>query len=111
MVLELAKFASLLLGILCLCALLHSAFFIPASGFEDRILASLRMLAIAAGACWTSGWTFCRWERRMGAENPKVAATFPMMIFWWACAIISVLFVVSWYFEVYYLPLRETPPW
>ena len=111
MVLELGKFASLLLSILCLCALLHSAFFIPASGFEDRIFASFKTLAVAACACWASGWIFSRWARRMGMGNPRVATTFPMMMFWWTSAIVGLLFVVSWYFEVYYLPLRNTPLW
>jgi hypothetical protein len=29
------------------------------------------------------------------------------MMFWWTSAIVGLLFVVSWYFEVYYLPLRS----
>jgi hypothetical protein len=90
--------------------LLHSAFFVPAHGFEVRILASLKMLALAAAACWTGGWIFCRWERRMGG-NCRLATTLPMMMFWWASTIFVLLFVLSWYFEVYYLPLREIPPW
>ena len=111
MALELGKFVSLLFSILCFCALLHSAFFAQTAGFDERILASLKMLALAAAACWTSGWIFRLWERRTGIGNPRVVATLPMKMFCWASAVIGLLFAASWYFETYYLPLRTIPPW
>lgn len=111
MLLDLGKFASLLLSILCLFAVFHTAFIMPAGSFDDRAIASLKMLAVAAAVCWGSGWIFCYWERKMGAENPSIARTLPMRAFWWSSLGMLILFLVSWYVEVYYLPLLASPPW
>ena len=107
MLLELGKFASLLLSILSLIALFYAAFLLPASGFEERILASLEMVSLAACVCWASGWIFYRWEQKAGVENTSVAASLPVKLFWWTSGAILVLFLISWYLEAYYLPLRS----
>lgn len=121
MLLELGKFASLLAGILCLYALFHAVFLTPVNGFEQRVFISLRMLAIAAGACWTSGCLFYYWERKYsepgyseskysksgpGANRASIAATLPMQLFWWTVAIVLGLFLISWFLQVYFLPPR-----
>jgi magnesium-transporting ATPase (P-type) len=104
--LELGKFASLLVSILCLYALFHTVFLTPVNGFEQRILISLRMLALAAGACWTSGYLFYCWDRKIGVRHASIATTFPVKLFWWALAIILGLFLMSWLLQVYFLPPR-----
>ena len=50
MFLELAKFASLLIGILSLDAVLHTAFLEPGRNLEQQLLPSLRMLLLAGNA-------------------------------------------------------------
>ncbi|HEX3940433.1 MAG TPA: hypothetical protein VHX11_03025 [Acidobacteriaceae bacterium] len=109
---ELGKFASLLLSILSLYALFHTIFLMPADSMEDRIVGSLRMLALAGAASWTSGWIF-RYEetvrgetepQRPLAKNPGVASTFPMRLFWWTTAILLGLFLSLWFLQVYFLP-------
>lgn len=108
MLLELGKFASLLLSILCLCAMLHSAFFMLDGTFPERILESLKMLLLAACACWASGWIFRSWEQKAGLAAPRVLTTLPMRMLFWAVGGITLLFLVSWYIEAYYLPLRRS---
>lgn len=110
MLLELGKFASLLLSILCLIALFHTLFLMPDSGFEARIVASLEMWGLAFAVSLGSGWIFCRWERKIGVRNPSLGASLPMLLFWWASAALLVLFAAAWYLEKYYFPLRSAFP-
>jgi hypothetical protein len=111
MLLELGKFGSLLLAVLCLCAVFHSAFLVPEAGLSDRLVDALKMMALAAGICWGSGWLFHRWDLSVGIKNSTIASSFPMKVFWWALLILFVLFVLSAYFEYYYLPLRRSLSW
>ena len=111
MLLELGKFGSLLLGLLCLCAVFHSAFLMPEAGLSDRLIDALKMLLVAAGICWGSGWIFHRWDLSVGIKNSSIVSSLPMKVFWWALLLIFVLFVLSAYFEYYYLPLRRFPLW
>ena len=104
MLLELGKFASFLLSVLCLCALFYTAFLLPANTFEDRALSLLPILILTSGASWVSGWLFYCDERRAGCASSGVATTFPMMVFWWTAAIILGLFLFAWFLQVYFLP-------
>jgi hypothetical protein len=108
---ELGKFGSLLFCILCLYALFHTVFFLPFSGLHEWLVASLEMFGLAAAVCWTSGWIFAEDERRQGARNPSVAGTLPMKAFGWVTLAILIFFLVSWYLEKYFLPLRAQPLW
>jgi hypothetical protein len=109
--LELAKFASLLLSILSLDALFHTAFLEPGERLEHRLLAALERLLIAAAVCLASGWIFDAWDRRMeprtdSRTNPRagtVVSSFPMLLFWWGSGIMTLLFVARWLIERYYL--------
>jgi len=47
LLLDLSKVVSLAMSILSLCALLDSAFFIPATRWEDRLIASVVLCAAA----------------------------------------------------------------
>jgi hypothetical protein len=80
--LELAKFASLLLSILSLDAVFHSAFLEPASDLQQRLLPSLELLMLAAAICLASG-----------------------AIFWWASGVMALLFCLAWLLNLYF-PVR-----
>jgi hypothetical protein len=111
MLLELGKFGSLLLALLCLCAVFRSAFLMPEAGLTDRLIDAVKMLLVAAGICWGSGWLFHRWDLSVGIKNSSIVSSFPMKVFWWALLLIVVLFVLSAYLEGYYLPLRRSLSW
>ena len=101
MFLELAKFVSLLLSILSLNAVLHSAFLEPGSNLQQRLLPSLDMLLLAAAVCLSSGYIFRAWEQRVGKHNASVIGSLPMMIFWWATGLMTLLFALAWLLERY----------
>jgi hypothetical protein len=110
MLLELGRFVALLLSILCLYALFHTVFFLPI-GEGERFVATLKMFALTASICWASGWIFREYEHQAGVRHSTIAGTLPMKAFWWSSFAISILFVVSWYFEKYFLPSRAQPLW
>jgi len=103
--LELAKFASLLLGILALDAVLPTAFLEPGRTLEQQLLPALRMLLLAGAVCLGSGYIFRAWQQTTGQRNASVARSLPMLIFWWAGGVITLLFAVSWFVERYFLHL------
>ncbi len=101
MLLEIGKALSLLMSILSLYALLESAFLIPGSRWEERLVASLLRIALAGCVCFASGLLF----RSAEEEPPSVTRTLPVRLFFWALAGMTVLFILSWYLEEYYIPL------
>jgi hypothetical protein len=103
--LELAKFASLLLSILALDAVLHSAFLEPGSNLEQRLLPSVDLLLVAAAIALTSGYIFHLGDARAGKRSASVIGTLPMMIFWWGAGIIALLYGLGWLLERYCLEL------
>jgi hypothetical protein len=103
--LELAKFASLLLSILSLDAVLHSAFLEPGSNLQQRLLPSLDMLLVSAAVCLGSGYIFRAWDQKAGKRDASVAGSLPMMIFWWGGGVIALLYVLGWLLERYFLGL------
>jgi hypothetical protein len=107
MILELGKFVSLLLGIVSLHAVFYTAFLMPLSGWRERIFQSLDMLTLACGICVGSGLIFRAWDRKVGIGNSTIATTLPMKIFWWFTGVTVLMFVASWYVEVYWLPLNS----
>ncbi len=105
MFLELAKFASLLLSILTLDAVFHTAFLEPGSHLEEQLLPALRMLLLAAAVSLGSGYIFCAAERRArqssATHDGSVAGSLPMMIFWWGSGVMALLFFLAWLLERY----------
>jgi hypothetical protein len=103
--LELAKFASLLLSILTLDAVFHTAFLEPGSHLEQQLLPALRMLLLAAAVSLVSGYIFREGEKRseQGAvrQDGSVAGSLPMMIFWWGSGVMALLFGLAWLVERY----------
>jgi hypothetical protein len=104
--LELAKFASLLLSILLLDAVFHTAFLEPGGHLEQQLLPALRLLMLAATASVGSGYIFRAGERRAGQRavrhDGSVAGSFPMMIFWWGTGVMALLFFLAWLLERYH---------
>jgi hypothetical protein len=103
---ELAKPAALLLCLLSLYAVFHTAFLVPAIDLQDRIDDSLLLLLVAAGISVTSGLLF-RDAAPAASSSTTLIATLPMKIFCWAAAAILVLFAVSWYLETYCIFYRD----
>jgi hypothetical protein len=103
--LEIAKFGSLLLSILSLNAVLHSAFLEPGSNLQQRLLPSLDMLLLAAAVCLGSGFIFHAWDQRVGKRHATVAGSLPMMIFWWSSGVMALLYGLGWLMERYFLEL------
>ncbi len=99
MLVELAKPVALLLCMLSLCAVFHTAFLIPASDLHDRILDSLELLTLAAGISVMSGLIFRESEAESAAISPRLTATLPMQVFCWAASTMFFLFIFSWYLE------------
>ena len=102
MLLEVGKALSFFMSILSLYALLVSAFFVPGSRWEERLVGSLLRIALAGCMCFASGLLF-----RVSTEpgEPPVTRTLPVRLFLWALAGMALLFVLSWYLEEYYVPL------
>jgi hypothetical protein len=103
--LELAKFASLLLSILSLDAVLHSAFLEPGSNLQQRLFPSLDLLLVAAAVSLGSGYIFHVWDLKAGKRDASVAGSLPMMIFWWGAGVIALLYALGWLLERYCLEL------
>jgi hypothetical protein len=103
--LELAKFASLLLSILSLDAVLHSAFLEPGSNVQQRLLPSLDLLVVAAAVCLGSGYIFRAWDQKVGKRDASLARSLPMLIFWWGSGTIALLYALAWLLERYFLEL------
>jgi hypothetical protein len=105
--LELAKFASLLLSILSLDALFHTAFLEPASHFEQRLLPSLDMLVVSAAICLGGGYIFRAWEQKAGRRDASIVRSLPMLIFWWGAGIMALLFTMAWLLDIYFFGVRR----
>lgn len=104
---EIAKPVVLLLCMLSLCAVFHSAFLDPSSNTHQRIDDSVTLLAVAAGISLTGGAIFREATRESLAVVPRLTATLPVQVFIWATSIMLVLFVVSWYLETHCIFYRD----
>src|SRR5882757_2980891 len=105
--LDLSKVVSFAMSVLSLCALLDTAFFVPATGWEDRLVASMARVGLAGCICLISGVLFHLSEPRV-----PLAGTLPVRLFVWALTGYSLLFALAWYLDAYYVPLlwRNLPP-
>jgi disulfide bond formation protein DsbB len=108
---EVAKPVALVLCILSLYGVFHTAFLNPASDLEQRIWNSLGLLTLAAGISLTSGLIFREDVREPAAGNSRLAATLPIKMFCWASGLMVILFVVSWYLENYCVFYRDIRVW
>jgi len=98
---------------LSLYAVLESAFFVPGSDWLERLNLSLaedrhcglRLLCQRDSVCIGRA-------RKVQRAICRSRPTLPVQLFFWAMAGVVILFVVSSYLEVYYVPLlgRNLPP-
>lgn len=101
-----AKFLALALSILSLSVLMGHAFFVPGEPWTDRLIDAL-CLAVASGCiCFAGGFIFEIPERRFDPEpTPHLIQTLPVRLFFWAIGLMAVLFAVSWFLAVDYVPM------
>jgi hypothetical protein len=99
--LDLGRAVSLALSIISLYALMDSAFFIPGTRWEERLVASSARIGFAACVCFASGILF----RHSTDPEVPLTRTLPVRLFLWTLLGISLLFAISWYLDVYYVPL------
>lgn len=104
---EVAKPISLMLCLLSLCAVFHTAFLVQASSLDQRIRDSLELLALSGGIALASGLIFGESVQKPSTSNARLAATLPMQLFWWASGVMFLLFVGSWYLETYCIFYRN----
>ena len=105
MLLEIGKLVSLLLSILSLDALLGSAFFVPGSHWDERLVNSLTRMVLAGCVCFASGLLFNQPVRKNSEAGSNVMDTLPVRLFFWALLGMALLFALSWYLEAYYVPM------
>jgi hypothetical protein len=109
MILDIAKALSFFLSLLSLYTVLGSAFFIPGSGWEDRLVLALARIGLAGCICLLSGILFARpWQVVRGAAvhgSERLLATLPVRMYLYTVAGVAVLFACSWYFDVEFVPL------
>jgi len=102
---ELAKVAALILTILSIYALLVSAFFVPGSPWQQRLLTSVETLAMTGCVCFASGLLFqLTSQSAKSQEWPPVTRTLPVQLFFWSVGATVLMFLLSRYLEVYYIP-------
>jgi len=102
---ELAKVAALILTILSIYALLVSAFFVPGSPWNQRLLTSIETLAMTGCVCFASGLLFQLTTQAVnGQKEPPVTRTLPVQLFFWSLGATVLMFLLSRYLEVYYIP-------
>lgn len=107
MLAELAKPIALLLCLLSLCAVFHTAFLVPASDLRQTIWDSLELVSLAAGISVTGGLIFLESPPERSADKTRLAATLPVQVFCWAAGMMLALFVSSWYLETHCIFYRD----
>jgi hypothetical protein len=98
--LDLARAISLAFSILSLYALLNSAFFLPATRWEERLVASVARVGLAVCVCLISGILF-RFQAR--PEVP-LTRTLPVRLLIWTLVGAAAFFALGWYLDRYYVP-------
>jgi hypothetical protein len=109
MLLELAKPVALLLCLLSLFAVFHTIFFTledpqlllqPHPAIHDRIVDSLLLLALSAGISIVGAFIFREAEPD---PHPSLSATLPLQLFYWATAMMLILFPLASFLETHYI--------
>jgi formate/nitrite transporter FocA (FNT family) len=101
MFLDVTRAITFFLGILSLYQAAISAFFVPGTHWEDRILMALARLGLSACVCFLSGMLFAWPSRATAHTHPSVISTLPVQMFFWSLGLIVILFIGSWYLATY----------
>jgi hypothetical protein len=110
---ELGKSVSFVASLAALYAMMGSAFFSPGSRWQQHLLEAALRMAFAGCVCMASGTIFALAggegsggdNHAAGNEGPHLSNTLPVRLFVWTTIAMTVLFLLSWYLEEYYVPL------
>ena len=110
MLLELAKPVALLLCLLSLLTVFHTVFFTLEDpqlllqphhqAIADRLIDSVLLLALSAGISLVGAFIFRETEPH---PHPSLSATLPLQLFYWATAIMLLLFPLASFLETHYI--------
>jgi hypothetical protein len=103
LILELLRPLSFFLSMLSLYPVMLSAFFVPGTRWEERLEMALLRVVFAACVCFTSGLLYS-WHTRTECAEPLLS-TIPVRLFFWAVGGMVLLFALSWWLDVYYVPM------
>lgn len=107
MLLELLRPISFFASMLSLYPIMMNAFFVPGSRWEERLVMALLSVVFAACVCFTSGLLYA-WPSHSTPEPAEpLLSTMPVRLFFWALAGMALLFALSWYIDVYYVPMAS----
>lgn len=110
MLLELAKPLALVALVLALLMLFHAAFLGPEASTLQHLDDCLGPLLLSASAAVLGGLLFLPARRARVVPISRLRAlwsTFPVRIFVFSLAAMTLLFVAAWYFESFVLPYRD----
>jgi hypothetical protein len=103
MILDIAKALSFFASMLSLYPVVLSAFFVPGSRWEDRMVVALARVGLAGCISLLSGILFARpWLP--SPQGQHLLATLPVRMYLWTVAGVAVLFALSWYLDVSVVP-------
>jgi hypothetical protein len=109
MLLELLRPLSFFLSMLSLYPVLLSAFFVPGTRWEERLEMALLRVALSACICFTSGLLYARplsrYPHADAADAEPLLSTLPVRLFFCAIGGMALLFALSWWLDVYYVPM------
>ncbi|HEX4320878.1 MAG TPA: hypothetical protein VHZ52_08250 [Acidobacteriaceae bacterium] len=111
MFIELARPVTLLASMLSLLAVFHSAFLGAETDFHQRLYDSAGTLLLAAGFSLISGLVFAQGSNLHDAKHsnrePRIAETFPMLVFFWTTGVMLAIFLLAWYLETHCIFYRD----
>lgn len=94
---------------LSLYPVLLSAFFVPGTRWEERLEMALLRVALSACICFASGLVYAHPASRHSNNTPEAAepffSTLPVRLFFCAIGGMALLFALSWWLDVYYVPM------
>ena len=100
---EIARPLSFFVTLLALYPVVVSAFFVPGSRWEDRLILAAARMGLAGCLALVSGILFARpWLYHDGPR--RLLAALPVRIYLWTILGVAVLFLLSWYLEEFYVP-------
>ncbi len=101
MFLDLTRALSFFVCLVSLYWVTISAFFVPGTSLQERLITALLRLAFAACISFLSGLLFSWPSRTPRQSHQPLLSTLPVQLFFWALAGIAILFLTSWYLATY----------